>query len=403
MNVYPANRHGSELRRGKTSVETGHRSERPLILLTNHHLRRGGGHDSYVETILQSDLSQLFELHVSSPSGSRLEDLTSSLGFRHWPCRLQIDPRRPLLAARSLNRFRQVVRQLDPDLVHASGGHDTWMAAAARGLSQTGYVLVRTHHATDPIPRTIGNRLLYDHLVQMNLFVSRAQFEDSTSRSNLRPRSWDVIPNGVDTERFSPREPDPDLRRRLGLTSEDFVVGSIAGTASYKRVDLALRTLSMYAASDPVKLCVLGKESTAGPLRRLAAELDVSDRFIHAGFQDDVRPYVALFDLGFVLSDRIESCSIATREMMAMGVPVVSSDFPGSRENIEDGREGFIVTRGSAEEFKEAIDRVRGMSESERTKLSRRARSRAVSSFGVDRQVAGIADTWLTLMRRQEV
>lgn len=378
------------------SKESG---RRPRILLTNHHLRRGGGHDTFIETVLDSDLTRTFDVHVSSPEGSRLVDIARRHDTPHWPCRLQIDRYRPIRLSRSLARFRTIVRRVEPDLVHANGGHDAWVAAITRWISGTNFALVRTHHATKPIEQSLANELLYTYLIDRNLYVSRAQFESVTSEPNLRPDSWEIVPNGIDLEHFTPRRPDPRHYEELGLDPGDFVVGSIAGTTSYKRVDLALEALSTLEGRESIRICVLGRESTADVLLREARRLGVSDQFIHLGFHEDVRPYAALFDVGFVLSDRIESCSIATREMMAMGIPVISSDFPGSRENIDDGRDGFIVESGSAAAVRTAIDRVRGMSDEERSDLSRRAREKAVESFGRDRQVRRLREVWNELLR----
>ena len=69
----------------------------------------------------------------------------------------------------------------------------------------------------------------------------------------------------------------------------------------------------------------------------------MQDRVIFVGLLDDVRPFLAALDLGFVLSSRVETISFACREMMAMGLPVVVTDVAGLPENVEDGVDGWIV------------------------------------------------------------
>src|SRR5690606_8658826 len=70
-----------------------------------------------------------------------------------------------------------------------------------------------------------------------------------------------------------------------------------------------------------------------------------ADRVIFTGPLDDVRPFLAGLDLGFVLSYRVETISFACREMMAKGLPVIVSDQAGLPENITAGRDGWIVPR----------------------------------------------------------
>ena len=48
-------------------------------------------------------------------------------------------------------------------------------------------------------------------------------------------------------------------------------------------------------------------------------------------------------DAGFVLSYAVETISFACREMMAMGKPVLISDYAGLPENIEPGADGWCV------------------------------------------------------------
>ncbi len=44
----------------------------------------------------------------------------------------------------------------------------------------------------------------------------------------------------------------------------------------------------------------------------------MNDNLLITGFTDDVRGYVATFDVGFMVSYAVESSSFACREMMSM-------------------------------------------------------------------------------------
>jgi glycosyltransferase involved in cell wall biosynthesis len=65
------------------------------------------------------------------------------------------------------------------------------------------------------------------------------------------------------------------------------------------------------------------------------------------GFVSDMRAFYAACDL-FVLPSYAEGQANVLLEAMAMGVPVVTTDLPGTRELLEDGVEGVLVPRGSA-------------------------------------------------------
>ena len=60
----------------------------------------------------------------------------------------------------------------------------------------------------------------------------------------------------------------------------------------------------------------------------------------------------------FVLSSDFEGMPNALIEAMAMGLPCISTDCPGSLALIEDGENGLIVKAKDTEALAEAMDRV---------------------------------------------
>jgi len=95
-------------------------------------------------------------------------------------------------------------------------------------------------------------------------------------------------------------------------------------------------------AKRQVRLLLCGKPLSPAQSARLEA-LGLRDHVRHLGMLDDVRPMIAAIDAGFVLSYAVETISFACREMMAMGKPVLISDYAGLPENIEPGLDGWIV------------------------------------------------------------
>jgi glycosyltransferase involved in cell wall biosynthesis len=90
---------------------------------------------------------------------------------------------------------------------------------------------------------------------------------------------------------------------------------------------------------------------------------------------------VSIADIGFVLSIGVETISFACREMMAMGKPVLVSDYAGLSENIDNNQDGWIVKQkstGQIQKFLQKIDEI------DLNKFSQLANKKAKQEFGLD-------------------
>jgi glycosyltransferase involved in cell wall biosynthesis len=74
------------------------------------------------------------------------------------------------------------------------------------------------------------------------------------------------------------------------------------------------------------------------------------------GKLDDVRPALADASV-YVLPSHREGTPRTVLEAMAMGRPVVTTDAPGCRETVKDGRNGFLVPVGNPETLAATLER----------------------------------------------
>ncbi len=169
--------------------------------------------------------------------------------------------------------------------------------------------------------------------------VSRSTREDLIRRG-LDGDDIEVIPNGVDLRRHAP---DPAVKRY-----KDPTVLYLGRLKKYKRVDLVLRAVAALAARGRrVRLLVAGKGDHLPALQALASRLEVKHDVEFLGWVDDDRK-VELFRRSWVhvLTSPNEGWGISNMEAAACGTATVSSDAPGLRESVVDGRTGFLVPHG---------------------------------------------------------
>lgn len=98
------------------------------------------------------------------------------------------------------------------------------------------------------------------------------------------------------------------------------------------------------------------------------------------GFQEETRPYYAMADC-VVLPSYHEGMSNVLLEASAIGRPVITSDIPGCREAVEDGKSGYLCEVKNADMLFEKMKLMAGKSAEEIEEMGRGARKRMEELF----------------------
>ena len=154
--------------------------------------------------------------------------------------------------------------------------------------------------------------------------------------------------------------PTEDLRKDLGISSGERVVGVIGRLKPDRGYDIILEAFKLLRERmGRVKLVIVGRssqieESVKKPLAALGIEEDV----ILAGYRlDDYFSMISTFDLFVMMRAGSDGTARALREVMAMGRPAIVSDRGMLPDLVEDGQDGFVVSdaRGLAERMEQVL------------------------------------------------
>ena len=173
-----------------------------------------------------------------------------------------------------------------------------------------------------------------------------------------------IIPNGVDTGQFKPRDSKElrlSLRRELELPEESLLFGCIAALRPVKNHAGLLRAFAKALSLNEGRgdlhnayLVLVGDGSLRDELKRLVCELGLSDRVIFMGHRNDVQRILQVLD-AFVLNSYTEGMSYAVLEAMSSGLPIIATDVGANSELIENNREGFLVTPDNVDSMAKAL------------------------------------------------
>jgi glycosyltransferase involved in cell wall biosynthesis len=151
-----------------------------------------------------------------------------------------------------------------------------------------------------------------------------------------------VIHNSIRLEDYQRPVDRAALRAELGVRSGEVLLGSVGRLVSQKGFDVLLRALAFIPCTD-LRLLIVGVGPDEAKLRAQVIELGLLDRVHFAGYRRDVPALMQCFDL-YTHASRFEGMPIVVLEAMASGCPVVATAVDGTRELIDDGVHGWLVS-----------------------------------------------------------
>jgi len=206
-----------------------------------------------------------------------------------------------------------------------------------------------------------------------------------------------VIYNGIDSDEFTNRLiPREEAKRRLGLSAETPLVGTLSNFRPVKAVDIFIKSAFVVSKRFPqTKFMIVGEGPQRRDLETLVERLGIKDRVVFAGGAEEVFPYLSAFDIG-VLSSSSEGFSNSILEYMLAGLPVVASGVGGNPEIIDEGENGYLVPPGEPQPLAEKIMALLG-DERLRLSLGENARFKVLENFSLKRMVAEFESCFMRL------
>jgi UDP-glucose:(heptosyl)LPS alpha-1,3-glucosyltransferase len=154
----------------------------------------------------------------------------------------------------------------------------------------------------------------------------------------------DVIYNGVDIERFHPRNRQyrEEIRKRYGI-GDEFVILFVSNNFRMKGLGYLIKALAKIKKEDhpPFRLLVLGRDHQS-PYLRLATHLGVSEEIIFVGSTNEPEKYYGAADL-LVHPTFYDACSLTVLEALASGLPVITTTSNGASGMITQREDGWVI------------------------------------------------------------
>lgn len=272
-------------------------------------------------------------------------------------------------------QLRKIIRQVRPDVIHVGPIQSAAFLAALSGF----HPLVSMSWGSDLLKDADSSRW-YRWITAFTLRRTDVLVGDCDA---VRRKAISfgfpgdkiyLFPWGIDLERFSPLETQPDgepfsqedgdptritvqnLRARLGWQNQ-FVVLSLRSWEPIYGIDVALRGFARAAQQAPeLRLLLLGGGSLAGQVQQMIQNYNLADRVYLGGqvSQKDLPRVYRAADL-YLSASHSDGSSVSLMEALASGRPVLVSDIPGNREWISHAEQGWLFPDGNDQALADGI------------------------------------------------
>jgi glycosyltransferase involved in cell wall biosynthesis len=305
-----------------------------------------GPHDHRFLSALEDSGHQVFYLRLERglrqtedrPVPSGIEQITWSGGQR--PARLSDGPR-------LLLELRQIIKRIQPDVLHAGPIQSCALLAALSGFHPL-LVMSWGFDLMKDVDRGVHWRWATKYtLRRADWFTSDCEVtRQKALRFGVSDGQTTVFPWGVDLEHFSPQPRQEALGRLPGFT----LLCNRSWEPNYGVDVLAQAFVSVARQRQDVRLLLLSSGSQASLLKRIFTSGGVYDRVDFGGqvrYVDLPRSY-RMADV-YISASHVDGSSVSLMEALASGLPCLVSDIPANLEWVTDGQNGWLFPDGDAD------------------------------------------------------
>ena len=295
-------------------------AERVISILANHYVEKGWEVDIILllENCVEYELDRRVRIVDFTKDGKYIFSLT------YW-----------------LKKLRLYFKQEKPDRIVSFVGRINVLVLTAKfGIKIKTIISERNDPKHDGRGKIL---LLYTNFIYKtaDAIVFQTKYEQSCFNKSLHVISH-IIPNPVSVNCLQ-----HNIKKGKIVT-----VGRLAYQKNQKMIIEAISRLKDEAPN--IELYIYGEGALRETLEQCIKEFGVENRVYLPGNIPDLHEKISDADM-FVLSSNYEGLSNALIEAMMIGLPCITTDYPGASELIQDGVNGLVVSCGKVDEMVAAI------------------------------------------------
>ena len=239
--------------------------------------------------------------------------------------------------------YKKLLSNVDADIIHAHGTIPNVSDISIFYATKNNIPSVLTYHFDGNADSMIGNLFaeFYNRFINRKVVakadkiisISKSYAETSPVIKDLLDKV-EIIPNGVDLNRFNPKIEVGNIREKYNLPSENIVL-YVGRFVKYKGLEYLIRAMKHVEHGT---LIIAGKGKLEQHLKQIVRDEKLENVNFLGHVPDEDLPKLYRVSDVYVQPaiTRGENLPVSILEAMASGIPVIASDFPGIRDLVKD-------------------------------------------------------------------
>ena len=317
-----------------------------------------GGTEKHVLTLCRRQRDH-YDVLLLAPPGEILPEFQKlGIGYVDFPELTGNVIRKVALFKRKL---REIDRDRGVDIVHVHAAHE-FVRFSRKALPDTPILFHLSAHQGTSLSKAFNYwqsaRISRKH-ADLLIAVSEEEKRIVTSKGFPEKRVR-VVYNGYEQSEGDDDAKIAELKERHGLTG-CLVIGNLGRIHKTKRLDVlieAFAKLKADAGREPeTKLLLIGDGPDRRNLEDLVKKLKLQNDVHFTGFIPRGDRVLRVLDI-FVLPTTFEGCSNVLVEVMAKGLPIVTTDVPSVAWMFEDGENALLFRTNNAVELCKKLRKI---------------------------------------------
>lgn len=278
------------------------------------------------------------------------------------------------------NKYRQLIKQYQPDIVHAHMVHANIFARLNRVGCRVPKLICTAHNSNEGGQLRMLAYQYTNFLSDFNSNVSHEAVQSFIDKRAFTAKNLTTIYNGIDLTRFT-YQVRKDKHSKLSLLS----IGRLNEQKDYPNLLNALSLVVQQCTN--IHLNIVGEGELRSVIESLIEQLQLSEYVTLLGRRDDVPALIQQADF-FILPSKYEGFGLVVAEAMACGTFVIATDCGGVKEVM--GGTGLLVPPQDSSALAEVIISAMQMTEDKRLENNQLALRHVQQNFDLNK----IVDQW---------